>query len=263
MCAMDDRGLNPGADEMNALRCPRITLSGVVLLSVLTVGLAAPCSGTELPHDRTTSLPTLEALLTRYVLAVGGPEAIRSLETRVATLRCVTDLPSRTPPVHEVDTLSVWSRSTGEFLVVWHTPRGARIEGFDGGELWKIESGSVRTSDNWWGPRDMWLVDPRFPLRLAELFPEMRLVGTEVVGTETLFLVDIDGDESHRLGFDVDTGLLTRLGYNRELRDYAEVDGVLMPMRVVESRKGGSSTFIFDSVRHNEEVPSHIFSLAK
>jgi hypothetical protein len=263
MCATGDRDLNPGDEEMRAWRSLQITFSGVLLPVLALVGMTATCTCAELTLERPADLPTLEAILTRYVLAVGGPEAIRALDTRTATLRCVTDLPTWTPPVHEVDTLSVWSRSTGEFLVIWRTPKGARIEGFDGNELWKIESGSVHTSGNWWGPRDMWLVDPRFPLRLAELFPDMKLVGATVLGTETLFLVDVDGDESHRLGFDVETGLLTRLGYNKELRDYTEVDGVLMPMRVVESRKGGSSTFVFDSVSCNVALEDHIFSLAK
>ena len=75
--------------------------------------------------------------------------------------------------------------------------------------------------------------------------------------------VDIDGDESHRLGFDVETGLLTRLGYNRELRDYEKVDGVLVPRRVAISRKGGSSTYYLDSIAHNTTLDRAIFSLAK
>jgi hypothetical protein len=36
-----------------------------------------------------------------------------------------------------------------------------------------------------------------------------------------------------------------------------------MPMRVLESRKGGSSTFIFDRVSHNEEIDPRVFAPAK
>jgi hypothetical protein len=245
---------------MTALKPTRLP---ALMLPLLLIVLLTPCSVAGTIGDDPDGVPSIDAILARYVLAVGGREAILGLRTRTATLRCVTDLPSRTPPVYEVDSLSVWSRASGEFLVVWKTARGTRIEGHDGDELWTIESGGVSTSDNWWGPRDMWLVDPRFPLMLTQHFPNMEVIGLDVWGGEWLYVVGIDGDESHRLGFSVDTGLLTRLGYNRELRDYTEVDGVLVPMRVIESRKGGSSTFIFDAVRHNEEMDPQIFSLAK
>ncbi|MBN2565967.1 MAG: hypothetical protein JXB46_09695 [Candidatus Eisenbacteria bacterium] len=214
-------------------------------------------------QEEPDGLPPLETILTRYVVAVGGREAVRGLHTRTATLRCITDLTSRTTPVYEVDSLSVWSTASGEFLVVHRTPGSVLIEGCDGEDTWKIDDGAVRASGFSWGPRDMWLTDPQFPLRLAELFPEMELLGIEVWGGEVLYVVKVDADESHRLGFDIKTGLLTRLGYNKGLRDYSEVDGVLMPMRVIESRKGGSSMFVFDTISHNEEMDRQIFSLAR
>jgi hypothetical protein len=91
----------------------------------------------------------------------------------------------------------------------------------------------------------------------------MEVVGLDVWGGDMVFVVETDGEELHRLGFDVDTGLLSRLGFHRELRDYEEVDGVLMPHCVVYGRKGGSSTFILDSVVHNTAIDRSLFSLAK
>jgi hypothetical protein len=224
----------------------------------------AASADSELSDEETSGgLPSLEALLKRYVLAVGGRDAILNLRTRTATLRCVTDLPTRTPPVYEVDSLSVWSRTSGEFLMVHRTPDDVIVEGNDGDELWRIRYGTIATSGFSWGPRDRWLTDPQFPLRLVELFPDMHVVGIDSRGGHTLYTVDIDGDISHRLGFDVDSGLLTHLGYNRELRDYREIDGVLMPTVVVISRKGGSSTFILDAVSHNQELDQRLFSLAR
>jgi hypothetical protein len=244
-------------------RCRLRSAAPVLLLGLLLTSSAlAPALG-EVHAEEPDGLPSLQAILNRYVMAVGGPDAILALHSRTAQLRCITDLPSRTPPVLEVDSLSVWSLDSGEFLVAWRTARGDLIEGFDGDDKWTIESGSIHHSDTWWGPRDQWLIDPQFPLRLTAHFPAMELVGMEMLGDEWLYLVDVDGRESHRLGFSVDTGLLTRLGYNKELRDYAAVDGVLTPMRVVESRKGGSSTFVFDAIRHNEEIDPQVFSLAK
>jgi hypothetical protein len=42
-----------------------------------------------------------------------------------------------------------------------------------------------------------------------------------------------------------------------------EADGVLMPMRVAVSRKGGSTTFLVDTVEHNTGVDRTVFSLAE
>lgn len=206
-------------------------------------------------------LPSVETILKRYVEAVGGREAILGLRDRVAEMHCVTDL-EWDPPRHEVDTLTVYGRSSGEYLVVTRTQRGVLMEGFDGDEEWKIDSdGLVRRHAA--GPRDHWMTDPQFPLKMRRYFPEMEVLYADFWGDGMVFVVETDGEETHRLGFDVATGLLTRLGYNRELLDYREVDGVLMPMRVAYSRKGGSSTFIVDAIEHNTGIDHTVFSLAK
>lgn len=211
----------------------------------------------------TSNLPSLEQVIARYVRAVGGAEAVAGLRTRAAEMRCVTDLPSRTPPVHEVDSLSVRSVSSGEFVIVYSTDRGVELEGFDGDSHWRIDTDgdvSIKHTYNAW---HRWMTDPQFPIKLTFYFPDMRLLGVDYWDGEPLYIVEIDDDESHRLGFDVGTGLLVRSGYHHELRDYREVDGVLIPHEVVYGRKGGSSTFFIDSIEHNVPVDRAIFSMAK
>jgi hypothetical protein len=236
------------------------------LLVVLVLGLnacfASPAGANPGPADDDAfELPSVELLLERYIEAVGGREAILGLRDRVAEMHCVTDL-EWDPPRHEVDTLTVYGRSSGEYLVVTRTQRGVIMEGFDGDEEWRIDSdGLVRHHAA--GPRDHWMTDPQFPLQMRRYFPEMEVLHAGFWGDDMVFVVETDGEATHRLGFDVATGLLTRLGYHRELLDYREVDGVLMPMRVAYSRKGGSSTFIIDAVEHNTGIDRTIFSLSK
>jgi len=212
--------------------------------------------------DDAGELPSIESLLNRYVEAAGGREAILALRTRVASMHIVTDL-EWDPPIYEVDTLSVYGTSSGKFLVVTRTPAGVMLEGCDGDEGWKIDLAGAVFNFVAADARDRWMTDPQFPLKMRHYFPHMEVVGQEVWGGDAVFVVETDGEELHRLGFDVDTGLLSRLGYNRELSHYEEVDEVLMPHRVVYSRKGGSSTFIVDSVVHNATIDRNIFSLAK
>jgi len=236
---------------------------GISTDGALTVGVSdATANPGVTDAGELDELPSIESLLRRYVEAAGGREAILALRTRVALMHIVTDL-SWDPPIHEVDTLSVYGTSSGEFLVLTRTPRGVMLEGCDGDEEWKIDLAGTVFNFVAADARDRWMTDPQFPLKMRHYFPHMAVVGLDVWGGDRVFVVETDGEELHRLGFDVDTGLLTRLGYNRELHDYEVVDGVTMPHRVVYSRKGGSSTFVVDSVVHNTTIDRNLFSLAK
>jgi len=237
-----------------------LTLLLVVLLALLPAAVLANPGVAD--ADEAAELPSVESLLQRYVEAAGGREAILGLRTRVASMHVVTDL-GWDPPIHEVDTLSVYGTSSGKFLVVTRTPGGVMLEGCDGEEAWKIDLTGAVFDLHARDARDRWMTDPQFPLKMRHYFPHMEVVGREVWGGDRVFVVETDGEELHRLGFDVDTGLLSRLGYNRELHDYEVVDGVTMPHRVVYSRKGGSSTFVLDSVVHNTGIDRTLFSLAK
>ena len=217
-------------------------------------------------------MPSAESIVKRYVEAVGGREALLNLNTRVSEVRVVTHLewdhPDKHASIHEVDTLSVYGTSAGEFLIVTRTQDGTMLEGCDGDEEWKVDPSDVVTVVEPRSARYRWLIDPQFPLNLMHYFPNMKVLGTDTWGTDLggkdrVFVVTVDGDESHSLGFDVETGLLTRLGYNCEIRDYRRVDGVLMPMEVAYSRKGGSSTYYVDTIEHNTKLDPVMFSLAK
>jgi hypothetical protein len=95
---------------------------------------------------------------------------------------------------------------------------------------------------------------------MREYFPDMTVAGAATLDGRLMYRVDIDDDPSHTLHFDVETGLLTRLGYNRELHDYREVDGVLVPFSMAISRKGGSSTYVFDEIEHNVPIDDARFA---
>ena len=59
----------------------------------------------------------------------------------------------------------------------------------------------------------------------------------------------------------VETGLLRRIGYYWDLTDYREVDGVMVPFRIARSRKGGSTTLVFDRVAHNVPLEDNLFHM--
>ena len=272
--------LRPGArgEIMSALRrTPGSGSTGSVLKMVLAL-LAVGCGVQACANPgiegagELNEMPSAESIVKRYVEAVGGREALLNLGTRVADVRVVTHLewdhPDNHVTIHEVDTLSVYGTSSGEFLIVTRGQDGTTLEGSDGGEQWRIDPNNVVSDVESSGTHHRWMTDPQFPLKLLHYFPDMKVLGTDVWGTDfggrdRIFVVETDGDESHRLGFDVETGLLTRMGYNCEIRDYRGVDGVLMPMQVAFSRKGGNSTYFLESVEHNVKMDPTMFSLAK
>jgi hypothetical protein len=204
--------------------------------------------------------PDLGEILDRYVDAVGGRDAVAAINTRIVRGRIVTDLPTWDPPVLEVDTLTVYSEAPDRYLAVHRTVEGRTLEGCDGTTAWKRDAeGKVLSVDAVRGG-DAWLVDPRFPLRLGEYFPDMAYLGTATLAGRSVHVVEVDDRHEHRLYFDAESGLLARLGYNTTIMRYGEVDGVKVPFEVAYSRKGGSSTFALESVAHNVPIDERLFA---
>jgi len=213
---------------------------------------------TAMPLQAQDGLPTLQEILNRHIEAVGGRDAIEKLTTRVLKGRLVTDLPTRQPPVHESNGFWLYG-VPGKYLYIQQSAFGTRREGFDGDICWSLVGRDI-SRDAHYDRRFAWLVDPQNALRMWDYYPEMRVVGERMLGGRSTYRVDIDDDESHALYFDAETGLLTWLGFNRELRDYREVDGVLVPFSMAMSRKGGSSSYVFETVEHNEPIADAKFA---
>jgi len=228
-------------------------------LAVLTIRwlmIGAAASGWELEQE---TLPTLEDVVERYIEAVGGREAIERLTTRVMTGRLVTDLPTWQPPVHESNGFVIYAKVPGKYLYIQRSDRGTHRDGYDGRVCWRSAGGETEL-DAHYDPRFAWFADPQNALRMWDHFPDMRMRATTTLDGRSMYVVDIDDDESHALYFDAETGLLVRLGYNREIGDYREVDGVLVPFRMAFSRKGGSSTYIIETIEHNVPIDDAEFA---
>ncbi len=96
---------------------------------------------------------------------------------------------------------------------------------------------------------------------MGRYFRGMRLKGVREVEGRLMYVVDTDEDFS--LYFDVETGLLARAGFNRVLGNYREVDGVLIPHQVSYSRKGGTSTFVFEDFEHGVALSDELLLTGK
>ncbi len=230
---------------------------------VLWLSLAMP-GGIQADECQPDTLPTLEEILERYIEAVGGREAIELATTRVVRGRLIDDRPYRGPV--QVFALEAYSAVPNQWLCVVRYAEGTHREGFDGESGWRQTAEGVARDNGLGEAKLAWLLNPQGALRLQDYFPNMVLKGREVLDARAVYdvlgersvsayVVETARDSDHYdLYFDAESGLLIRIGYYWYLKDYREVDGVKLPTRVIMSRKGGSTTYVFDEVEHNVPV---------
>jgi hypothetical protein len=218
--------------------------------------------GSPASADDAESLPAKEVVLERYLEALGGRENIENLTTRVCLGRMIHDLHWSRPP-YEVVPVAGYAASPGRVLVVEHKSSGLRCEGFDGQTTWVQDADGIRTSAEPMRSKIAWLLDPNGALRLETYFPELEVTAIENLDGRDLYVLEPEGlDRAHfALYFDTETGLLVRIGYYWEIKDYRDAGGVLVPFRIDMSRKGGSSTLVLDSIEHNLPLEAVLFAV--
>ncbi len=234
----------------------RLTL---VVLALILIGISVPDAA---PAQEKENLPTLDQILDRYIEVMGGWEAYQALETRIAKGKIVTDLPWRKPP-YEVVQFEAYSKVPGKSLISYKTPGGIFMEGSDGKIAWKqtdfgIEMKEPDETDKLW-----FILDPRNVVRVKEHFPGLAVRDKRTLNGRNVYGVLPEGlkPEHYGLFFDVETGMLDFIGYYWELQDYREIDDIKIPFRVVASRKGGSTTYIFDEIVDNTPIEDLRFSV--
>lgn len=216
----------------------------LILLFSLTSSLAATAG---------EGLPSLEQILDRYVEAMGGREAIAALETRFIVGREIDDRPYKGPPVES--RLKAWADTAGNWAMEFQRGEESWLNGVFEGNNWVKKPGQDIESADHLNTKLAFLFNPQGPLMVKKYFPNLRMTGTWEYDGAIYYKVENDlKSEYYTLYFEVETGLLSRIGYHWKLEGFREVDGVLIPSMVFQGRKGGSTNLIFDEVTHGGEV---------
>jgi hypothetical protein len=178
-------------------------------------------------------LPDADAVLERFVDAVGGRATLEQLDARRFRGTIVQDLTWKDPQHTETPFIA---ETDGSGLVRY-------VESTSWADLPESDNGEPRR-------KLRWLMHPRFALVVEEFFPDLRVTGREVrEGHEVIVLAPGELPYEHyALYFDEQTGLLRHVGYHNDVQDWKPVDGVLFPHRWVFGRKGGHTTYVFDQV---------------
>ncbi len=202
--------------------------------------------------------PNAEQIIEKYVTALGGADAIKTVNTRVLTGKIQTR-------GRESD-IQLLLKAPNKRISINKTQNGESVTAFDGKIGWLGNTGRPA--------RVMGTLDAelQFALRMKQIFQQLRPGRPEKIGdTECVSLNGIRPNlPPVRLYFDANTGLLVRMvrfantpvGRNPtqiDYADYREVDGVKMPFRWTLSRPNGRFTIQVAEVKQNVPVEDSRF----
>jgi len=224
------------------------------LLSALLILMSFGASTAFADEPSGEACKNVEQVLDRYIEALGGQEALSKLTSRVCLGQIIHNLPWQNPTM-QIAFFEAQAVAPFFYLMEETADGGTTRSGFDGEVQWSQDTtGAVHENAGWlFGSTLAFLLNPQNALYIEDYFPELTLRSSD--NDTVCVLVPANMEEAHHaLYFDAWTGLLVRVGHYWDLRNYREVDGVLFPHLVAQSRKGGSTSYMFDEVRHNEEV---------
>lgn len=244
--------VNPGG--RNATTAPRLTKPR---------GSAA---GPEIVTD--AKLPSLDAVLQKYIDAIGGKDAQVKLTSRV--IKGKVDLVG----VSRGGKLEGYMMAPNKSLMVLDVhPIGVTKEGFDGRAGWVFsQKAGMR---NLKGPELSALAsdaDFYHDLRIKELYPTTKLLGKTKSGFRELYVVQAiprDGAAEY-FYFDVESGLLFRRDATRQTPegmvraeiyygDWREVDGIRLPFSITHSMGQMTLALTIEEVKHNVPLEDAVF----
>lgn len=222
----------------------------------------------EVPPASTTfitnaPLPTLDAVLTRYVAAIGGRDAQAKITSRVSKGR--VDVPG----VSFGGKLEVYAKAPNKSLTVMDVePTGLVKQGFDGRAGWNLPGNGAN------GIERAALVDVDFyrEIKLRELYTRIKLLGKVKEGFREAYLVEAvpRSGAAESLYFDVESGLLLRRDITRQtskgsvrtevyFSDWRDVDGVKVPFKMMQALPNMKFVITLDDVKQNVAVDDAIF----
>lgn len=241
---------------------PIFLVSLVVLCRSLAQGaqLEAESPGAKPPD----AMPTVDAILDRYVQALGGRETIEKLTSRV--MKGTIDLPA----TGESGTMEVYRKAPNKRMYVTKIPsfEGVIQQGFNGTVGWSMHP--------WEGLRELSGAELASARRDADFFKELRLkdsfsrvtvVGKVKVGDREAYVIEASPSEGNpeKMYFDMETGLLLRSDVPVEtpdgksridstFEDYREVDGMKISFTIRQTSPDFDFVIKFGEVKHNVPI---------
>ncbi len=231
-----------GRTEVNCYTCHEGSLSPKREIPATRIGLQSFLEPKPAPKkEENELLPSVDEVLTKYVDALGGKEALAKVTGAVETATLITTEGRIMPR-------EITQSAPDMVLDVKHTgtEMGDFVDGFDGKVAWRKTGRGVNEKNG--EELAQARMDAQFavPLKLKELYSRLTVVRQEKVGDEPAFVLfgrsSITGNRE-RLYFSTQSGLLLRRTVSSETyvgsiatdtyyEDYRAVDGIKSPMLI-------------------------------
>jgi photosynthetic reaction center cytochrome c subunit len=263
MVASINKGNFGGRQQVSCYSCHHGAANPASVPPVLETD--AMRAGTSTP-PAAGGAPTADDVIQKYVTAMGGAEAIRKINSRVAKGMILVG-GSQTP-------IEVLTKAPNKRVTISHSAQGDSYTAFDGTAGWMGNTGRPAREMT---PTESGAssLDAEFAiaLRMKEIFPQIRRARPEQIdGVMCDQLIGTGpGRLPVRLYFDQSSGLLRRLvryaetpvGRNPtqiDYADYRDADGVKIPFRWTLARVNGRFTIQLAEVKSNISVEDAKFA---
>lgn len=255
-----------GHQEVTCNTCHRGSTDPVSVPAIVEAG-SRPATEEREGEEEHANLPTAQAVVEKYVAAIGGKGAVGKLTslTEKGTMSGFGGRPMA---------IDIYTKAPGDRASIAHMPMGESVT-------------AVNQQGGWLGmgnrpPREMsdadangYRLEAAFALvpNLDQLFEKLRVVKAEKIGDrDTLLVVGMrQGEPPVRMNFDQQSGLLVRLtrhtqtalGRNPvqiDFADYRDLDGVKIPYKWTLGRPNGSFTIQVEQAQANVPIDNAKFT---
>ena len=225
---------------------------------------APPVHEHEHEGESHANLPSADEILSKYLGAVGGADALKKIKTRVQ--KGTIDAMGHQFPIE------VYSEGPDKRVSISHPGGGSSVTAFNGEVGWlTIPNGVHRMTMM---EREAARIDAQlyFPIAVREMYKEFKVGSGEDIDGHATYLVSAkaEGRPDLRLYFDRQSGLLARqiryaqtaLGKNPTQIDYADykpTDGVKIAYQWTLARPNGSFVIRISEVQQNVPVDEKLF----
>ena len=228
---------------------------------------------------QTAALPAPEAIFAKYVTALGGEAAIRSVTSRKVTAlnESAADVRGLSPPVHAI--VQLYSKAPNQWVTMLQTATAKTARGFDGNVAWIQDARGTVTESTGAAPapplaRVRRTADFYEALNLKQAYSQVTTRGIVKVNDRDAYLVvgTPVGDLPEQLYFDKETGFLVRKGtatptafgdyaIQTDYEDYREVGGVKYPylVRTIGVSPADSTTTYVERIENNPPLDNVTF----
>jgi zinc protease len=242
-----------------------IALGLLLSINSMAQGTRRSTKGAALHVKSSAAKPSVDAVLEKYVNAIGGRAAIEKVSSRVSKGTFVLSSLAGV-----IGTVEVYEKAPNMSVSVLVIPGiGTQAEGFNGTTAWVLEPDSGVVHDKSGLELATAKREAEFyeEIKLKELYPRMTLKGMEKVGARAAYVIEavpLTGSPE-RLYFDTQTGLLIRKDSEEEgdegkrsveeyYSDYRAIDGVKLPFTIHQVSPGMNFTVKLTEVKQNVPV---------